>query len=87
MLITFYDKPTVVSKIISTFVKIFLTDFGKMKNLGDRIRELREGREFDGTDYLLEAKRAEQVNREGLAAFCFKVDNKLKSTRGLLVTI
>jgi hypothetical protein len=42
---------------------------------------------FDGTDYLLEAKWAEQVNRGDLATFCFKVDSKLKSTRGLLVTI
>jgi transcriptional regulator with XRE-family HTH domain len=46
MLITFYDKPIIVSKIISIFVRIFLTDFDKMKNLGDRIRELRESREL-----------------------------------------
>ncbi|MDR1882193.1 MAG: helix-turn-helix transcriptional regulator [Prevotella sp.] len=46
MLITFYDKLIIVFKIISTFVKIFLTDLGKMKNSGDRIRELREGREL-----------------------------------------
>lgn len=42
---------------------------------------------FKNSDYLLEAKWANQVNRSDLATFCFKVESKLKSTLGLLVTI
>ncbi len=42
---------------------------------------------FDGTDYLLEAKWKHQVNRGDLAAFCYKVETKLKIAMGLLVTI
>lgn len=42
---------------------------------------------FDGTDYLLEAKWKQQVNRGELAAFCYKVESKLKITMGLMVTM
>lgn len=42
---------------------------------------------YDGTDYLLEAKWKHQVNRGDLAAFCYKVETKLKIAIGLLVTI
>lgn len=42
---------------------------------------------FDGTDYLLEAKWKQQVNRTDLATFTFKVENKLKIAMGLLITV
>lgn len=42
---------------------------------------------FDSTDYLLEAKWKQQVNRGDLASFCYKVDSKLKLTMGLMVSI
>lgn len=42
---------------------------------------------FDGTDYLLEAKWKQQVNRSDLATFTFKVENKLKIAMGLLITV
>lgn len=42
---------------------------------------------FDGTDYLIEAKWKQQVNRADLAAFTFKVENKLKIAMGLLISV
>lgn len=42
---------------------------------------------YDGTDYLIEAKWKKQVDRADIAAFCSKVDSKLKIAMGLLVTI
>lgn len=42
---------------------------------------------FDGTDYLLEAKWKQQVNRGELASFCYKVDSKLKIAMGLMVSM
>lgn len=42
---------------------------------------------FDGTDYLLEAKWKQQVDRGELAAFCYKVESKLKIAMGLMVTM
>lgn len=42
---------------------------------------------FDGTDYLLEAKWKQQVNRTDLATFTFKVESKLKIAMGLLITV
>jgi hypothetical protein len=42
---------------------------------------------FDGTDYLLEAKWKQQVDRGELASFCYKVESKLKIAMGLMVTM
>lgn len=42
---------------------------------------------FEGTDYLLEAKWKQQVNRTDLASFTFKVEGKLKIAMGLLITV
>jgi hypothetical protein len=42
---------------------------------------------FQHADYLLEAKWSKQVDRNDLADFCHKVDTKLKSALGLLVSI
>jgi len=42
---------------------------------------------FQNTDYLLEAKWKDQVGRGELASFCYKVESKLKTTIGLMVTI
>jgi hypothetical protein len=42
---------------------------------------------FDGTDYLLEAKWKQQVNRTDLATFTFKVESKFKIAMGLLITV
>lgn len=42
---------------------------------------------FQSTDYLLEAKWKNQVNRGDLASFCYKVETKLKLTAGLLISI
>lgn len=42
---------------------------------------------FEGTDYLLEAKWKQQVNRADLASFTFKIDSKLKIAMGLLITV
>lgn len=42
---------------------------------------------FHNSDYLLEAKWSRQVDRNDLADFCHKVETKLKSALGLLVTI
>ncbi|HPW77772.1 MAG: hypothetical protein BWX62_00957 [Bacteroidetes bacterium ADurb.Bin037] len=57
---------------------------GSFKNYGEQI----DGAfTFDGTDYLLEAKWKQQVDRGELASFCFKVDSKFKISIGLLVTM
>ncbi|MGB5820020.1 MAG: hypothetical protein WBG90_11100 [Saonia sp.] len=57
---------------------------GSFKNYGEQI----DGAfTFDNTDYLLEAKWAEQVNRGDLATFSFKVESKLRIAMGLVVTI
>ena len=57
---------------------------GSFKNYGEQI----DGAfTFDGTDYLLEAKWKQQVDRGELASFCFKVDSKLKISFGLFVTM
>src|SRR5690606_16562672 len=42
---------------------------------------------FDGTDYLLEAKWKQQVDRGELASFCYKVESKLKIAMGLMITM
>lgn len=42
---------------------------------------------FQSTDYLLEAKWKNQVNRGDLASFCYKVETKHKLTAGLLITM
>ena len=57
---------------------------GSFKNYGEQI----DGAfTFDGTDYLLEAKWKQQVNRTDLASFTFKVESKLKIAMGLLITV
>ena len=57
---------------------------GSFKNYGEQI----DGAfTFDGTDYLLEAKWKQQVNRSDLATFTYKVDSKLKIAMGLLITV
>lgn len=57
---------------------------GSFKNYGEQI----DGAfTFDGTDYLLEAKWKQQVNRTDLASFTYKVDSKLKIAMGLLITV
>ncbi len=57
---------------------------GSFKNYGEQI----DGAfTFDGTDYLLEAKWKQQVDRGDLATFCYKVETKLKIAMGLLVTM
>ncbi|WP_258105887.1 hypothetical protein [Marinoscillum sp. MHG1-6] len=57
---------------------------GSFKNYGEQI----DGAfTFDGTDYLLEAKWSQQVNRSDLASFTYKVDSKLKIAMGLLITV
>jgi hypothetical protein len=54
------------------------------KNMGEQI----DGAfTFEGTDYLLEAKWKQQVNRTDLASFTFKVEGKLKIAMGLLITV
>lgn len=66
------------------FLLYELNPKGSFKNFGEQI----DGAfTFDGTDYLLEAKWGQQVNRSDLASFCFKVETKLKSAVGLLVTM
>lgn len=42
---------------------------------------------FDSTDYLLEAKWKQQVNRTDLASFTYKVESKLKIAMGLLISV
>ncbi|MCC7400555.1 MAG: hypothetical protein IT214_03630 [Chitinophagaceae bacterium] len=57
---------------------------GSFKNYGEQI----DGAfTFQNTDYLLEAKWKRQVDRSELATFCFKVETKLKTAVGLLITI
>ena len=57
---------------------------GSFKNAGEQI----DGAfTFQGTDFLLEAKWKNQVDRNELAAFCYKVESKFKTAVGLLVTI
>jgi hypothetical protein len=57
---------------------------GSFKNYGEQI----DGAfTFDGTDYLLEAKWKQQVNRSDLATFTYKVESKLKIAMGLLITV
>jgi len=57
---------------------------GSFKNYGEQI----DGAfTFQGTDYLLEAKWHQQVDRGELAKFCYKVETKFKTAVGLLVTI
>lgn len=57
---------------------------GSFKNHGEQI----DGAfTFDGTDYLLEAKWKQQVNRTELASFTFKVEGKLKIAMGLFITV
>ena len=57
---------------------------GSFKNYGEQI----DGAfTFQNTDYLLEAKWKQQVNRNDLATFCYKVETKFKTAVGLLVTI
>lgn len=52
-----------------------------------------EGEQIDGSfilegmTYLVEAKWKAQVDRNDLAAFCYKVETKFKTALGLLVTI
>jgi hypothetical protein len=57
---------------------------GSFKNYGEQI----DGAfTFQHTDYLLEAKWKRQVDRSELASFCFKVESKLKTAIGLMITI
>ena len=55
---------------------------GSFKNYGEQI----DGAfTFDNTDYLLEAKWKQQVDRGDLASFTYKVESKLKIAMGLMV--
>ena len=66
------------------FLLFELDPKGSFKNYGEQI----DGAfTFDGTDYLLEAKWKQQVNRGDLASFTYKVESKLKIAMGLLITI
>lgn len=66
------------------FLLYELNPKGSFKNYGEQI----DGAfTYDGTDYLLEAKWKRQVDRSDLASFCYKVETKLKSAVGLLITI
>lgn len=66
------------------FMLFELDPKGSFKNYGEQI----DGAfTFDGTDYLLEAKWKQQVDRSELASFCYKVDSKLKISIGLFVTM
>lgn len=66
------------------FLLYDLAPKGSFKNYGEQI----DGAfTFDGTDYLMEAKWSKSVDRGELANFCYKVDTKLKSALGLLITI
>lgn len=57
---------------------------GSFKNYGEQI----DGAfTFDNTDYLLEAKWKQQVNRGDLATFTYKVESKLKIAMGLVITM
>lgn len=66
------------------FLLFELNPKSSFKNYGEQI----DGAfTFDGTDYLMEAKWKQQVNRTDLATFTFKVESKLKIAMGLLVTV
>ncbi len=66
------------------FLLFELDPKGSFKNFGEQI----DGAfTFDSTDYLLEAKWKQQVNRTDLATFTYKVETKLKIAMGLMVTI
>ena len=70
--------------LYSLFLIYDLEPKGSFKNYGEQI----DGAfTFEGTDYLLEAKWKVEVNRSDLAAFCFKVETKFKTTVGLLISI
>ncbi|GAP72868.1 hypothetical protein SAMD00024442_48_23, partial [Candidatus Symbiothrix dinenymphae] len=57
---------------------------GSFKNQGEQI----DGAfTFQGSDFILEAKWAKQVDRNDLADFCHKVETKFKTAVGLFVTI
>lgn len=57
---------------------------GSFKNFGEQI----DGAfTFDNNDYLLEAKWKKQVDRNDLASFSSKVEDKLKVALGLFVTM
>ncbi len=74
-----------LEKFLNEIFSLFeLNPKGSFKNYGEQI----DGAfTFDGTDYLLEAKWKEQVNRGDLASFCYKVETKLKIAMGLMVTM
>lgn len=68
----------------SLFLLYELDPKGSFKNYGEQI----DGSfTFEGTDYLLEAKWKQQVNRSDLASFTYKVDSKLKIAMGLIITV
>lgn len=70
--------------LIDLFQLYELNPKGSFKNYGEQI----DGAfTFDSTDYLLEAKWRQQVNRVDLASFINKVENKLKIAMGLLISI
>lgn len=76
-----YDLEVFLIKLFALFE---LDPKGSFKNKGEQI----DGAfTFDGTDYLLEAKWKNQVDRNDLASFSLKVDTKLKTSVGLLVTM
>lgn len=72
-------------KFLNELFQLFELDpKSSFKNYGEQI----DGAfTFDGTDYLMEAKWKQQVNRTDLATFTFKVESKLKIAMGLLVTV
>lgn len=72
-------------KFLNELFQLFELDpKSSFKNFGEQI----DGAfTFDGTDYLLEAKWKQQVNRTDLATFTFKVESKLKIAMGLLITV
>lgn len=72
-------------KFLNTLFLLYELDpKGSFKNYGEQI----DGAfTFDGTDYLLEAKWKQQVNRTDLASFTYKVESKLKIAMGLIITI
>ncbi|WP_417873747.1 hypothetical protein [Xanthomarina gelatinilytica] len=72
-------------KFLNELFQLFeLNPKSSFKNYGEQI----DGAfTFDGTDYLMEAKWKQQVNRNDLATFTFKVESKLKIAMGLLVTV
>lgn len=70
--------------LIELFMLYELNPKGSFKNYGEQI----DGAfTFEGTDYLLEAKWKDQVNRSDLATFCYKVESKLRVAMGLMITM